>query len=58
VLAPTGVWFWTIDAGYRQGRDSAEGYESNREAAMQAFGRSWVGNEAERPREHSPGASP
>jgi hypothetical protein len=38
------LWFWTIDAGLRGDRDPAEGQEPTREAAMQAFARSWHRN--------------
>jgi hypothetical protein len=41
VFASTGVWFWTIDASRMRGHDSFQGYEATREAAMQAFAKSW-----------------
>jgi hypothetical protein len=41
VLASTGVWFWTIDGSRKRGHDSFQGYEANREAALQAFANSW-----------------
>jgi hypothetical protein len=35
------MWFWTIDASLQGDRNPAEGHEASREAAMQAFARSW-----------------
>jgi hypothetical protein len=34
-------WMWTLTYGYREDRSPADGYEPTREAAMQAFARSW-----------------
>lgn len=32
---------WTIDPAFHEGHDPAHGFEETREAAMQAFARSW-----------------
>src|SRR6184192_3040832 len=34
-------WMWTLAYGDHQGRTPTHGYESTRQAAMQAFARSW-----------------
>ena len=34
-------WAWSIEFPFREGRVPAYGYESTREAAMQAFAKSW-----------------
>jgi hypothetical protein len=34
-------WVWTIYLALSDGRDPTHGFEPTREAAMQAFGRSW-----------------
>jgi hypothetical protein len=34
-------WVWTIDAAFSEGRDKTHGFEATRDAAMQAFARSW-----------------
>jgi hypothetical protein len=34
-------WVWTIDLALSDGRDPTHGFEATREAAMQAFARSW-----------------
>lgn len=34
-------WIWTIAAVHHPGRKSTYGYEPTRDAAMQAFARSW-----------------
>ena len=36
-------WIWTIDLAFTDGRDQTHGFEATREAAMQAFARSWFG---------------
>lgn len=35
------VWLWTIDLSHRDRRFPNHGYEATREAAMQAFAKSW-----------------
>jgi hypothetical protein len=35
------VWLWTIDPSHRDRRFPNHGYEATREAAMQAFAKSW-----------------
>jgi hypothetical protein len=40
--APPGTpWIWTLAYGFDDELASAEGYEATKEAAMQAFARSW-----------------
>ena len=34
-------WMWTLAYGYHEDRTPTHGYEPTREAAMQAFARSW-----------------
>jgi hypothetical protein len=34
-------WVWTIDLAFHEGHDPAHGFEATREAAIQAFARSW-----------------
>jgi hypothetical protein len=34
-------WVWTIDPAFHEGRRPAHGFEPTREAAMEAFARSW-----------------
>ena len=34
-------WMWVIAHGNHEGRTHTRGYEATRQAAMQAFGRSW-----------------
>jgi hypothetical protein len=34
-------WGWSIEVPFREGRSPAYRYEATREAAMQAFARSW-----------------
>jgi hypothetical protein len=34
-------WAWTVAHGYQKNRKPTHGYEPTREAAMQAFARSW-----------------
>jgi hypothetical protein len=36
-------WLWSIELPFREGRGPAYGYEATREAAMEAFVRSWRG---------------
>ena len=35
-------WVWTLTYGYHEDRTPTHGYEPTREAAMQAFARSWL----------------
>jgi len=40
--APAGSpWMWTIAFGHHEDRRPTHGYEATREAAMEAFARSW-----------------
>jgi hypothetical protein len=40
--APAGTpWLWTLAYGQHEDRTPTHGHESTREAAMQAFARSW-----------------
>jgi hypothetical protein len=40
--APAGTpWMWTLAYGQHEDRTPTHGYERTREAAMQAFSRSW-----------------
>jgi hypothetical protein len=42
IAAPAGTpWMWTLVHGRDEYRTSTSGYEATREAAMQAFARSW-----------------
>jgi hypothetical protein len=34
-------WMWTLSYGFHEDRTPMHGYEPTREAAMQAFARSW-----------------
>jgi hypothetical protein len=34
-------WLWSIELPFREGRSPTYGYEATREAAMQAFAKSW-----------------
>jgi hypothetical protein len=34
-------WMWTLGYGFHEDRTPMHGYEPTREAAMQAFARSW-----------------
>jgi len=34
-------WVWTLTYGYHEDRTPTHGYEPTREAAMQAFAKSW-----------------
>ena len=39
---PVGTpWMWTLAFGYHGDRIAAHGYEPTREAAMEAFAKSW-----------------
>jgi hypothetical protein len=41
-IAPAGTpWMWTLAYGQHEDRTPTHGYERTREAAMQAFSRSW-----------------
>ena len=40
-----GAWSWAIDSAFRPGQHPAYGFEPTRDAAMQAFARSWFVNE-------------
>jgi hypothetical protein len=35
-------WFWSLASDYRKDRTPTHGYEPTREAAMEAFARSWL----------------
>ena len=39
--SPTKPWLWTLAYGFHENRTPAHGYEATREAATQAFARSW-----------------
>jgi hypothetical protein len=41
------MWFWAIDASLRGDRDRTEGHETSKEAAIQAFAKSWPGTGAD-----------
>jgi hypothetical protein len=34
-------WVWSVDFAFQEGRHPTHGFEATREAAMQAFARSW-----------------
>ena len=36
-------WVWSIHLAFSAGRERVHGFEATREAAMQAFTRSWYG---------------
>jgi hypothetical protein len=37
-------WMWSLDHAFHKGRDPTHGFEATKEAAMQAFARSWQRN--------------
>jgi hypothetical protein len=39
--SPASQWVWTVSYGYHEGRTPTHGYAESREAAMQAFAKSW-----------------
>jgi hypothetical protein len=40
--SPAGTpWMWSIDFAFRDGRQVARGFSATRDAAMQAFAKSW-----------------
>jgi hypothetical protein len=39
--SPASQWVWTLSYGYHEGRTPTHGYAESREAAMQAFAKSW-----------------
>ena len=41
VVLLAGAWSWAIDTAFREGRHPAFGFEPTRDAALQAFTRSW-----------------
>jgi hypothetical protein len=41
VVLVAGAWSWAIDTAFRKGRHPAFGFEPTRDAALQAFTRSW-----------------
>jgi hypothetical protein len=41
IVLLTGSWSWAIDTAFRPGRLPVFGFEPTRDAAMQAFARSW-----------------
>jgi hypothetical protein len=41
VTTSPGTWMWTLAYGDHENRTLTHGYEATRQAAMQAFGRSW-----------------
>jgi hypothetical protein len=44
ITSPPGTpWMWTLDYGGHEERTPTHGYEATREAATQAFARSWQG---------------
>ena len=45
IVLLAGAWSWAIDSAFRPGRHPAYGFEPTRDAAMQAFARSWFINE-------------
>ena len=40
-VEPAAPWVWMLAYGEHEDRTPTHGYEPNREAAMQAFARSW-----------------
>ena len=45
IVLLAGAWSWAIDSAFRPGLHPAYGFEPTRDAAMQAFARSWFVNE-------------
>jgi hypothetical protein len=43
IVLLAGGWAWVMDTAFRQARHPAFGFEPTREAALQAFTRSWFG---------------
>jgi hypothetical protein len=41
IVLLTGAWSWAIDTAFRPARLPVCGFEPTRDAAMQAFARSW-----------------
>jgi hypothetical protein len=41
IVLLSGAWSWAIDTAFRPGRLPVYGFEPTRDAAMQAFARSW-----------------
>jgi hypothetical protein len=41
IVLVAGAWSWAIDTAFRPGRHPVYGFEPTRDAAMQAFARSW-----------------
>jgi hypothetical protein len=39
--APVGTWMWTLAFGHHEDRTPTHGYAATREAAMEAFAKSW-----------------
>ncbi len=46
IVLLAGAWSWSIDTAFRQGRHPAYGFEPTRDAATQAFARSWSAAES------------
>jgi len=44
IVLLAGAWSWAIDTAFRTGRHPVYGFEPTRDAALQAFARSWVVN--------------
>jgi hypothetical protein len=42
IVLLAGAWSWAIDTAFRPGRHPVYGFEPTRDAAMQAFARSWL----------------
>ena len=44
IVLLAGAWSWAIDTAFRPGRHPVYGFEPTRDAATQAFARSWFLN--------------
>jgi hypothetical protein len=44
ILLLAGAWAWAIDTAFREARHPVYGFEATRDAAMNAFARSWFFN--------------
>jgi hypothetical protein len=44
IVLLAGNWSWAIDTAFRPGRHPVYGFEPTRDAATQAFARSWFPN--------------
>ena len=39
------LWMWSLDHAFHKGRAPTHGFAATREAALQAFARSWFGED-------------